>query len=119
MKPLKWLVVLSMLLLGAGIAFTQDGKADTSKQKPDTVKNEIKKKPNYYSHVDVIIIYQWVPDEPEICQNVDAEVIKEKGKITEVVVYRRRGKERIKVEKGLIHFKIRDRKTGKIIVKGP
>jgi len=119
MTAFKWFNLLIILLLSAGIAFAQQTGADTVKQPADTVKKPVKKKPNYYANVDVIIIYQWVPDEPEVCQNVDAEVVKEKGKITEVIVYRRRGKERITVEKGLIHFKIRDRKTGKILVKGP
>ncbi len=119
MTSLKWFNLLFVLLLSAGIAVAQQTGADTVKQPADTVKQPVKKKPNYYTNVDVIIIYQWVPDEPEVCQNVNAEVVKEKGKITEVIVYRRRGKDRIKVEKGLIHFKIRDRKTGKIIVKGP
>ncbi len=97
--------------------FAQQTLADTTTRKPDTV--QVKPRPNFYRNVDVIIIYQWVPEEPEICQNVDAEVVKEKGKITEVIVYRKRGKERIKVEKGLIHFKIQDRRTKKILMKGP
>ena len=117
MAPNKWLYLVLILLFLGTWAVAQEAKPDTTPKGKQ--QEQIKKNPNYYSNVDVIIIYQWVPDEPETCQNVDAEVVKEKGKITEVIVYRRRGKERIKVEKGLIHFKIRDRKTGKILVSGP
>ncbi len=118
MKPLALSILVTFLsLLIISPLQAQQSPADTTPRPQDTVK--VKPRPNFYRNVDVIIIYQWAPEEPEVCQNVNAEVVKEKGKITEVVVYRKRGKERIKVEKGLIHFKIRDRRTKKILVKGP
>ncbi len=97
--------------LGWGQAGSATSPADTSRQ------DSLKKRPNYYENATVKIIYNWAPDAPEIYRNVCCELVKEKGKITEIIIYQEDCKQRIQVAEDFVQFEVRDARTGKLIAR--
>ncbi|NOX38664.1 MAG: hypothetical protein GXO78_14130 [Calditrichaeota bacterium] len=107
-------VFMAIFLLtspGWGQVGSETPPADTSKQ--DT----LKKRPNYYENATVKIIYNWAPESPEIYRNVCCELIKEKGKVTEIIIYKEDCKQRIQVAEDFVRFEVRDARTGKLIAR--
>lgn len=74
---------------------------------------------NYYQNVDVKIIYSWSENEPQWYRNVRCQLIKKKGKVTELKIFLKTCTEEVVIEPRYVSFEILDHKTGKILIKEP
>lgn len=116
-------VHLLIILIGALIialnpgallsAVPQDSTRDTTQA--DTAKSI----PGLYKNVDIKIVYPWKEDEPEICENVTCQLIRENNVPVELNIFHKDCTDKIKIKPGLLTFEIRDHRTKKLIAKGP
>ncbi len=75
--------------------------------------------PDFYRGVDVKIIYSWNPEEPDLFQNVSCQLIKKNQVIEEIKIIRSDCTDRITFKPEYMSFEVRDRKTARVVVKGP
>ena len=108
-----FLSVMVVLFAGVLWANTFTAQVDTVKKKP------VKKLPNYYEHVDVKVVYAWKEDKPEWYRNVCCQLIKEKGKLTAVKIFRKTCTDEIRLQPGWVRVEVRDHQSRKLIARGP
>jgi hypothetical protein len=113
---------LAMLICAFVLSLSQG--MNLSAAPPDSTQDSIrtdsvKTVPGMYENVDVIIVYPWKEDEPETCENVTCQLIKENQVPVELRIFHKDCTDKLKIKPGSLTFKIVDHKTKKLIAKGP